>query len=743
MRFAAIWVTSLMSICTLGATRAGFGAATVVRQDKPDKPATRTTQEIAQASRGAIAFIRCADREGDERGNGSGFVIRGDGVIATNFHVIGDGRPFTIQFADGKSHTPTHILAVDRDRDLAIVKVDATNLAVLPLGDSDELKPGQPVLSVGNPLGLRFSVTDGVVAERRTFEGRPFIQVAMPIEPGNSGGPLIDREGRAVGVIAIKSLGSVGFAVPINDLKTMLNHLQPVPMARWLTIGALPRNDWTVHMGGQWRQRAGRIVASGAGSGFGGRTLCVAMAAPPKGAFEVQVQVKLDNESGAAGLAFHADGGDRHYGFYPTAGSLRLTRFEGPDVTSWTILQTIASEHYRPGEWNTIKVRVDGPKLTCFVNDEPVIEANDEGLAGGRVGLVKFRDPGAEFRHFHVATTLPATRPTAAVRGEIVNLAGQLSPRKAPDPALIESLSQRGGAGVEVLRDRARELEQEAQRLRVVAALVHQRRIEHRLAELFRAPDDQVDLIRAALVLAQLDNEELEIEHYIRLADQMAADVRARLDDNPSDAAKLDALVRFLYDEYGFHGSRLEYYHRSNSYLNEVLDDREGIPITLSLVFIELSRRIGLPAVGIGLPGHFVVQVKPGDGPPQLIDAFQGGKPLSRGDAALLIGRPVTDDDLVPATKRQIIVRMLRNLVGVAQREQNVLSLARYADAILVLDDAAADVRWMRAMIRSQTGQTAGAIEDLDVLIATEPRGINASQVQELRDLLRRDNQRE
>ena len=81
------------------------------------------------------------------------------------------------------------------------------------------------------------------------------------------------------------------------------------------------------------------------------------------------LKVKYAPEDGAAGIAFCADGGDKHYGFYPTNGKLRLSRFEGPDVFSWQVLVEKPSEHYKPGDWNRLKVRVEKDKLQCFVND--------------------------------------------------------------------------------------------------------------------------------------------------------------------------------------------------------------------------------------------------------------------------------------------------------------------------------------------------------------------------------------
>src|SRR5947207_12191269 len=98
-------------------------------------------------------------------------------------------------------------------------------------------------------------------------------------------------------------------------------------------------------------------MVDGLGSGFGGGSLLLAKGEDPQAAYELAVTVKLDEEAGAAGLVFHSDGGQKHYGFYPSNGRLRLSRFEGPDVFSWHVLVEKTSEHYRAGEWNRLKGR--------------------------------------------------------------------------------------------------------------------------------------------------------------------------------------------------------------------------------------------------------------------------------------------------------------------------------------------------------------------------------------------------
>src|SRR5690606_26586669 len=115
----------------------------------------------------------------------------------------------------------------------------------------------------------------------------------------------------------------------------------------------------------------------------------------------------MKEEDGAAGLVFHSDGGDRHYGFYPSSGQLRLSRFDGATVYEWHVLREARSESYRPGEWNRIKVRIDDGRFQCFCNDEPVFEIEDSRYTTGKVGLAKFRHTTAEFKAFALGSELP------------------------------------------------------------------------------------------------------------------------------------------------------------------------------------------------------------------------------------------------------------------------------------------------------------------------------------------------
>jgi regulator of sirC expression with transglutaminase-like and TPR domain/S1-C subfamily serine protease len=699
-------------------------------------------EELANKVRPSVVVITIRGRDGKREGLGTGFVVSADGLIATNRHVLGEGRPIRVETADGKRHEVIAVHASDRKLDLAVLRIDAKGLKPLELGDSTTLKDGQAVVAMGNPQGLAHSVVAGVVSGQRTIDGRPMIQLAIPIEPGNSGGPLLDMQGRVHGILTIKSLltPNLGFAVAINTLKPLLKKPNPVPMAAWLTIGTLDREDWQTKFGGQWRQRAGRILVEGSGSGFGGRSLCLSKREVPDLPCEIAVTVRLQDESGAAGLIFHADGDDQHYGFYPSNGQLRLTRFDGPDVFTWKVLEQKTSPHYRLGEWNTLKVRLEKDRIRCYVNDQLVIESTDDVYTTGRAGLAKFRDTVAEFKHFRIAKQIPALAPAAAVAARIGKTLDNLSPTAPPGSELIERLAPDGPAGMRVLRQRARQLEEQAERLRQLATAVHQQSVLTELVRVLKGKEEEIDLLHAALLIALLDNEDVDVDAYRREVERMAEKVRRRLPKDADGKARLEALNQFLFQERGFHGSRGDYYNRSNSYLSEVIDDREGLPITLSVLYIELARRLGVRLEGVGMPGHFVVRHVPARGESQLLDVYEGGRPLSKEEAGKkseeITGRPLRDEHLAAVGKRAVIVRMLHNLLNIAQGEKDAAGMLRYVNAIVTIDPDSAVERGLRAGLRYQSGDRKGALQDVDWLLEHQPEGLDVERVRAFRRVL-------
>jgi regulator of sirC expression with transglutaminase-like and TPR domain len=712
--------------------------------EKPKPPAAApSVEKLVTSAQPSVVVVTFTGRDGKQQGVGTGFVISPDGMIATNYHVIGEARPIKVQLADGSEHKVTEIHASDRKLDLALIKIEAKDLPVLKLGDSDKLKQGQAVVALGNPVGLKHSVVSGVVSGTREIDGRSMIQLAIPLEGGNSGGPLIDMEGRVHGILTMKSLvtANLGFAVAINHLKPLIEKPNPIQMSQWLTIGALDPKEWKPLLGADWQQRAGHILAQGRGSGFGGRSLCLRQQELPKLPFEIAVQVKLDDEAGAAGLVFHSDGGDRHYGFYPSAGKLRLSRFEGPNVFTWKVLQEVESDHYKPGKWNFLKVRIEKDRIRCFVNDQPVIDSQDRGFVKGSVGLAKFRQTQAEFKRFQIAQKIAVVTPSPEVIKRVNELIDKLP--AGPDfvDSELEQLSNDADVSTSALQRRAAELQQRADELRRLANDVHTQSVIAKLVEVLKEKEEGIDLARAALLIAVLDDAEVDVDGYLseieRMAAAVTANLTAKLPKDTEESQWLAALDEYLFKQNGFHGSRTDYYHRANSYLNRVIDDREGLPITLSLLYMEIGRRLGLKIEGVGLPGHFVVRFVPKKGESQLIDVFDGGTKLSREDAAKKLnelGRgPLLDEHLEPYTKKAVVVRMLHNLLGIAQRADEPQQVLRYLDALLAIDESLLQERVLRAMLRKRTGRDRAALADLDWFLENEPEGIDLDRVRQMR----------
>jgi serine protease Do len=165
-------------------------------------------------------------------GSGSGAVIRRDGMILTNAHVVGPAKTVQVGLADGRKVGGT-VLGRDIGLDVAVVRIPINDLPAAPLGNSDQLQVGQMAIAVGNPLGLERTVTTGVISALnrpgRELGGETFIQTDAAISPGNSGGPLVDSRGNVVGINSAELLGQgvqgLGFAIPINLAMAMASQV--------------------------------------------------------------------------------------------------------------------------------------------------------------------------------------------------------------------------------------------------------------------------------------------------------------------------------------------------------------------------------------------------------------------------------------------------------------------------------------------------------------------------------------
>ena len=257
-------------------------------------------------------------------------------------------------------------------------------------------------------------------------------------------------------------------------------------------------------------------------------------------------------------------------------------------------------------------------------------------------------------------------------------------------------------------------------------------------AGLVRLPHEALDLGLGALLIAQIEHPGLSPAHSLMHLGELAGASGAAHIGDPLKA--LHRLREFLFEEEGFTGNVDDYHDPRNSCLNDVLERRMGIPITLSVIMMEVGRRLGLKIVGVGLPGHFVVRAEVGS-EPVLLDPFDGGALLTHERAADLVARavgrriPLTEAHFAPASKRQILSRMLMNLRGIyCRREEWAKALAVF-DRLLAADDRAVVHRRDRGTVLLKLGRPHQAAADWERYLRECPGAEDAERV---RDDLRR-----
>lgn len=179
--------------------------------------------QIFQEEADSIVLVGAAI--GKKTSIGTGFIISKDGLIATNYHVISKSKRLSVRFNNGRTYGNVKLLEFDPVKDLAIIKVNASGLNPVKLGNSDSLQIGQRIVTIGNPLGLEHTVSDGLISSIRDVkEGHKVLQISVPLSNGSSGGPIFNLNGEVVGVAVGAYAGgqNLNFAVPINYLKPLL-----------------------------------------------------------------------------------------------------------------------------------------------------------------------------------------------------------------------------------------------------------------------------------------------------------------------------------------------------------------------------------------------------------------------------------------------------------------------------------------------------------------------------------------
>ena len=259
-----------------------------------------------------------------------------------------------------------------------------------------------------------------------------------------------------------------------------------------------------------------------------------------------------------------------------------------------------------------------------------------------------------------------------------------------------------------------------------------------RFREVVNRPDDEIDLAEAALLIAKEHNAELDVGRYLSRIEALATELSTRVAEAASETDRILALNRFLFEEQRFAPNVENFYDPRNSFLNEVLERRLGIPISLSILYIEVGRRIGLTLKGVSFPGHFLVKCKVKEGT-VVLDPYCGGLSLSLHDLQQRlrevrggeVSRAIVAGMLVAANKKEILGRMLRNLKAIYldnDEHDRALSVMEW---IITLSPADAnEVRDRGLLYRNLEGFRA-ALEDLERYLDLAPDAEDAQEIRE------------
>ena len=256
-----------------------------------------------------------------------------------------------------------------------------------------------------------------------------------------------------------------------------------------------------------------------------------------------------------------------------------------------------------------------------------------------------------------------------------------------------------------------------------------------RFKELVSLDDEQINLAEGALLIAAEEYPRLDIGLYVEKLDRIEDLVRERAVPAHNSLDVLSAINTTLFDDLGFRGNAQSYYDPRNSFLNEVIDRRVGIPITLAVVYMEVARRVGLHVEGVGFPGHFLAKLATESGE-VFIDAFNRGRLFGAAGCADLLaemtgGRlQLKPEHTEAVTKKQLLARMLANLLGIYAASDHARALAAIERVLLITPDSPPHVR-DRGLLLATLGRATGAIAELERYLLLAPDTPDADSIRE------------
>jgi len=253
---------------------------------------------------------------------------------------------------------------------------------------------------------------------------------------------------------------------------------------------------------------------------------------------------------------------------------------------------------------------------------------------------------------------------------------------------------------------------------------------------------EEIPLVETALAIAEEEYPRLAEQAYLGRIEELAASARRRLPQRRTSADGLRAVRQVLFEEAGFRGNEADYYDPRNSFLNEVLDRKLGIPISLSVLFLAVARQVGLEVEGVPFPGHFLVKHQAA-GRELFIDPYRGGELLTAADCAeryraLTHGKGAFDPRfLESATTPQILGRMLHNLKKIYAELGDDLRTLWTIDRLLLLFPGNPAERRDRGLVSARLGGRDAALADLEAYLAASPDAGDAGEVRDLTRTLR------